>query len=508
MSNHLAYEPHIRQLVDEYRSRVGRIHPDYFNEVSGWSRPTSYRDKCLPYDSWRSLRMLQEVGCYLYEQCPTVHSAISKMVSYVVSSGHKYTVVKKDLPPKIRRGVSVSDSIVSEIKAIIDITMENAYPGGWQAMQEESVVRLYREGEYFRRLFVTEDGVQVRFIEPMYIQSPHDDANKDIDLGIVSAPGDAVNVVGFWHKTQDEEGLDKFTELSAKEVQHAKQGVDANDPRGIPLLWTTYCHSNRIKEVDIAMCELAITQSSYSVIRQHDATISMKGIKDIARGFSERKEENDGRPVPGSEVDAKGFTFEFPSMDVDARSFIEIIQQQQRHIAGILDMPEFVLSTDASSGNRASLVSAEGPFDRRIQREQAHLGNLDIEVLWRAVQKFQGWSESRLKAVRRIIKIEPRFPRAASRDQHKTAEMYRSLTEAGFMSPQAAVANLDEDYEVVQAQIDAHNKAYPERKVAESEKPEQLQQGMDALPGKGLPADSSKLKRDMSKAAKPSQIKK
>jgi len=245
------------------------------------------------------------------------------------------------------------------------------------------------------------------------------------------------------------------------------------------------------------MCELAITQSSYSVIRQHESTITSQAIKDIARGFNDRKtEQNEGRPVPGSEVDAKGFTFEFPSMDVDARSFIEIIQQQQRHIAGILDMPEFVLSTDASSGNRASLVSAEGPFDRRIQREQAHLGNLDVEVLWRSVQSMEGWSDARLKSVRRAVKIEPRYPRAASRDEHKIAEMQRSLIEAGLRSPQQGIADLDGDYDIVQSQIEAHNTRFPDRKVAsvgEQEAP---------VPGE-QPTDPGQLK----KAKKPSQIK-
>ena len=510
MTNHLDYELAIRRHVDAYGRRLAHVSPDYMSEIAGWSRPVSYRDKCLPYDSYQTLRTLQEVGCYLHEYCPTIRSAISKMVSYTVSSGHKYTVVKRDLPPKLRRGISVSDSVVKEIKSIIDYTMETAYPGGWQAMEEESIVRLYREGEYFRRLFSTDQGVQVRFIEPMYIQSPGDDPNRERDLGIITAPGDVVDVKGFWYKTADDNGQDVYTELSAADVQHAKQGVDANDPRGIPILWTTYCHSNRIKEVDTAMCELAITQSSYAVVRQHESTITSQSIRQIAEGFSKRKEEeNDGRPVPGSEVDAKGFHFEFPSMDVDARSFIEIIQQQQRHIAGILDMPEFVLTTDASSGNRASLVSAEGPFDRRIQREQAQLGSLDVDVLWRAVQLYQGWSDSRLNAVRRAVKIEPRFPRAASRDQHKIAEMLRSLTEAGFKSPQQAIADLDEDYDVVQAQIEKHNAMHPGRKAGVNTKEMQQDEPTQDSQSRPNPENPSatKTERDFASAQKPSQIK-
>jgi len=461
----------VKQAIDFWKSSVQSVDGDYAFETMGWTRPgNQHNDKCLPYDDFRSMRQLQKIGCYLFEQCPTVKSAISKMVSYVVSAGHTYSVVRKTVPKKVSRGISVSDAVLEEIKVIVAHTMDTCYPGGWRSMQEESIIRLYREGEYFRRIFVTADDVQVRFIEPAHIKSPSDDPKQNVDLGIITSPGDAVDVTGYWLMGYDDKGNRNWTALPASEVQHAKQGVDANDPRGVPVLWTTYCQSERMKSINEAMCKLAVTQAAYAVVRQYDNSITLDRMRDIASGFNAAKAENGGTPIPGTEVEAKGFSFEFPSMDVDARSFVEIIQQQQRDVAGILDMPEFMLSADASSGNRASLVSAEGPFDRRVQREQAALGRLDTEVLWAAVQSYMGWSDERTSRVRSVVSIEAKAPRPSSRDEHKQAQMLLGLVEAGLKSPQSAIAELGGEYAATQTQIDYHNETFPDRQVGQGER--------------------------------------
>ena len=125
------------------------------------------------------------------------------------------------------------------------------------------------------------------------------------------------------------------------------------------------------------------------------------------------------------------------------------------------------------------------------------------------MQLNQGWSDSRLNAVRRAVKIEPRFPRAASRDQHKIAEMLRSLTEAGFKSPQQAIADLDEDYDVVQAQIEKHNAMHPGRKAGVNTKEMQQDEPTQDSQSRPNPENPSatKTERDFASAQKPSQIK-
>jgi len=456
----------INTELQRYIEQLARVRADYRQEVQGWHQVggSNGLGKGLPYNSFETFRQIQRTGCRLYRDCDTIQSVVSKMVSYVVSSGHTYGVSARKVPGTISR-VRVSKRLVDEIKAIIDITMDTAYPGGWQAMQEESVVRLYREGEFFRRIFTGDDSLDVRFIEPEYIRPRPKDPDGNVHLGILTADGDAVTVKGYqyWKPTRDNYSLDdeNFIVLDASEVQHAKQGVDANDPRGIPILWVTDCRAKRMDEVDEAMCELAVTQASYAVIRQYDNSVTIEHMREIARGFQAEKERNEGRPVPGTEVEAKGFEFQFPSMESDPGKFVEIIRQQQRQIGGLLDMPEFLVSSDARTGNRASLVSAEGPFDRRVQRDQRKLANHDIELLWRSVQAHKGWDEAALKEYRKVVKIEPRFPLAASRDHNKEADTLVKLVDKRLKSHQQAIAQLGGDYEITQSQIEEHQAAYP-----------------------------------------------
>lgn len=449
-------DQHLLRLSD----RLRRVSSDYLAEVSGWTRTGAQSAKSLPYHDWNSFRAIQTASAALYDDCPTVRSVVGKMVSYCVSSGHTYGVSQRFVPGTLSSR-KPSKRLLDEIEAIVEMTLDAAYPGGWQAMQEESMLRLMKEGEFFRRIFESDGLAVVRFIEPSNIRPPRLDSDGNRDLGLITDPLDAVTVVGYWLHTPP----DKYKKVLATEIQHAKYGVDANDPRGVSPFWSAVCHSQRIKEVDVAMCELAITQASYAVIRQYETGVTIDNLRRIASSFESRKTDNAGRPVPGSEVDARGFQFQFPSADVNSAAFIEIIAQQQRFIGGLVDMPEFMVSADARTGNRASLITAEGPFDRRIQRDQRRLANHDVDLLWRSVQTMKRWSDDELMAWRRVIKIEPRFPKAASRDLPKEAASIINQVAAGLKSPQQGCSELGVDYDLMQSQLDRHNEDYPGRAV-------------------------------------------
>ena len=92
----------------------------------------------------------------------------------------------------------------------------------------------------------------------------------------------------------------------------------------------------------------------------------------------------------------------------------------------------------------------------RDRREQASIGAFDVEVLWKSVQSIKGWSDERLARVRRIVKIETKYPRASTRDESRTAKMLIDLVDSGLKSPQSAIAELGGEYEMTQSQIDEY----------------------------------------------------
>ena len=121
----------INLIIDRMRARSLNVSSDYIFEAYGWHKPSFNKSsgKILPYTSWSELRAIQRLGGYLYENCPTMRSAINKMVSYVVSSGHRYELGIREVPSSMT-SFKVGKKLIPEIRSIIELTMESAYPGG------------------------------------------------------------------------------------------------------------------------------------------------------------------------------------------------------------------------------------------------------------------------------------------------------------------------------------------------------------------------------------------
>lgn len=439
-------------FASQYMNRMQMVSQDYLFERLGWAGSTGKVNKCLPYSNEKAVFDLQRVGCWLYNACPIVRSATEKFVSFVIGSGHGYNVAfREGLPPG---GVTVDDTTLQQIRWSIQWTMENCYPGGWLALQEETVRRWLREGEVFRRVFNTADGSRVRFVEPYTIrQAPGDDIPGI--MGVISEPGDAASVIGFWHnpKVETSSRREDFVELSSASVQYLKYGVDANDPRGVGPFPMVLCSSDRIRTISVAMNELALTQSSYAVVRQYDNVVTADEMRRIASGFRAADEENGNQREFGKEVDAKGFKFEFPSMGIDPKNFIEIISQEIRFIAGVLDMPEFVLMSATGAGSRAGNVSAEGPFARRIARDQNKIGQMDVELMWSSARSMLGWSEEMYRNIRRAVRITPQFPVAYTRDILKDTQAVVLQVENKLLSRQSGSEKLGNDWPTTLGEI-------------------------------------------------------
>lgn len=430
----------------QYAERMALLADDYIQERLGWSGYGADQSKGIPYAGDQNMVFtLQRVGCYLYNSCPTIRSAVEKFISFVVGSGHTYDVSLRENVPK--NGLTVDDSTLDMVRWAVQWTQENCYPDGWLALQEESIRRYLREGEVFRHKFTSANGLQVRFIEPYQIQQKPG-SNVPGEFGIVKSEGDATQVKSYWYLRNPSLGSSEqnFESLSATKVQHLKYGVDGNDPRGISPFPMVTCHSKRIKLIDMAMVELALTQSSYAVVRQYDNVVSATEMRRIAEGFRAGDTNEAGERQFGKEVDAKGFTLDFPHASVDPANFIAIIDQEKCFIAGVLDMPDFVLLSSSGGGSRASNVAAEGPFARRIAREQVKLGILDVELLWSAVGSLMNWTDRQVIEYRKHIQINPSFPVAYTRDILKDTQAVKLQVEGKFLSRQGAAEKLQNNW--------------------------------------------------------------
>lgn len=435
-------------MISDYYNRLSAIAKDWCEEHRGWN---SYhmQEKHVPhYGDQAVLGNLQQDGQYLYYACPVIRSAVEKFISYVVFSGHTYDVLEYETKPST--AASVTKQQLKEMKWIIEWTQENCFPGGWQAMQEETVRRWLVVGEAFREHTYSNESLVVRFPEPYQVrQKPGIEVPGK--MGIVFDEDDAASVRGYWVNRRPAGGsrAEDFDYVPSSKMQHIKYGVDANDLRGVGPFPMLKCHSVRIRNTDVAMVELALTQSQYAVVRQHDNIMTVDKIRKIAEGFKDAQKDDSGVRTFGKEVDAKGFKFEFPSMGVNPMNFVEIIAQEVRFIAGVLDMPEFILLTSAGEGSRAGIVSAEGPFARRIGREQVRFSYYDIQLLWESIRRYYGWTYAQMREMKKAVKIVPNFPLPYTRDILKDTQAVVEQVKIGLSSKRQGRERLGNDNEQV-----------------------------------------------------------
>lgn len=467
------------QIMEQLSNRLGGLSRQSMCQ-SGWNGFGTFGywedgGKRLPYYDATSMDHMYRVGFELW-RFPIIRAMIEHLVSYCVAKGHKYI-------PQRKTGKSVTQSTLTRIEGAIEDVMEEVDLGnatGWYLLQEETVRRHYRDGQWFRKFGFHSDGrLWVRFIEPLdirppsFMQSTVATAGPPEELrmvnvggqivpvvgrqvwhgefGVVTDLADACTILGYWRRRIRQNGeLGKISEYSfepAANIQSGKAGVDMNDPRGVPAFWDVYCHCKQLEEVINAMVELAITQSSFAAVYTHKAATTADALRNIAKQTQKMVQENDGRPNPGQIVHVKGAELELPGMSVRATQYVELIQSLQRILGNVYGIPEFMATGDANTGNRSSLIAAEGPFALRVQREQKNQSVHDVELMWLAVARKLGWSQSKLASVQSSVRIRAEYPTAAIRDWAKEMSVMLELYKQGVVSAQQINRRMDVDDE-------------------------------------------------------------
>jgi hypothetical protein len=438
--------------------------------------------KSLPYFDQHSLEKMQSVGFRLWRD-PNVQTAIKALTTYVVYKGWWYAI-------SVREGQEYTPQKLALIKSVHTDLIENVSLGtqrGWFFLQQESYIRFLRDGEFFRRWFIPDGTLQVRFIEVNDIRQPPSMRNvinreslpfellAQLDpkvpdeppgeLGIVTMPGDAATEIGYWHRirlTRDDLD-DRYEFLPSTRVQHAKCDVDSNDPRGVPAFYDAVCPTSQAQDVAEAMNELAVKQSKYGVVVKHKAMNRREAIQGLVS--AKTREMNDQMSTMGRsphEHHLKNADIEMHAMKAQARNYVEVIQQDQRTIGGMRQIPEFMISNDANTGNRSSLLAATSPFGRRVATDQKQLWFYDQQLQWNAIVSLLDWQEATAMSAKRRVQITVTFPISESKDPEKDARTQIELREDGVISRQEQRRRLDIDHPQMEQELAAENTQTPE----------------------------------------------
>ena len=457
-----------RDIVERFDQRFERLSAKFLQTEYGYDAFTLRSEtgkRCLPYRCDGTLAKVRNAGRWLAMK-PTIIAASQKLISYVIAAGHTYRFEPRTLAIGNRRLLKQQERAAEQLTRRLALELERLF---WYGIQEETYSRLLRDGEVFRRIWDTPLGIDLTFIEPELFLNPTSfdriinfsevpldvvvrirHANRIVGtLGIVDDGQDVRKAIGYWQKVPHghSDGGDGWLWVDGDKIQHLKDGVDSNDPRGVPRFYWALCHVVGIDEINGAMIDLALVQAEHAAVYNFDQNTFISDIDKIAHNRQIRQDENEGRPLPPGVTHAKGFRIEIPGMDIAAKDNIEVVQQQQRFIGNLTDLPEFMVTSDANTGNRSSLVAAEGPFDRRVQREQHRAFQYDQAILWRMVETL-GTSEE----LRMTYRIRADFPIAHSRDRAKDVQSELGLVAAKLKSRRQARATLNINH--IQAELD------------------------------------------------------
>ena len=407
----------------------------------------------LAYETEAELDKIRNTTRYLATENEFALNAHENRISYIVGSGHIYTVTAKP-------DMEVDPALIDQVNTVInDFIRLNQ----WQRRQQEIVRRRDRDGEAFLRFFPDAEGaLRVRFVEPERIRNRQDEKDDNAKFGIIFAPVDAETAVKYIvHKSADDPDP---AVVDAKHIQHRKANVDTTSPRGLPLLYPVRKNLARAEKLLTNMGHLAGIRSAIAMIRKHVQGSAAK-IQDYASGMADIQTTNSTtgvvrdykRYAPGTILDApNSVDYDFPTHQTDIASFVVALQAELRAIASRLVMAEFMLSSDASNANYASTMVAEGPTVKMFEREQADMILDDLDVIRMAI----GTAAAAGKVdenVLKLVDIDVEAPQVRTRDNLAESQSDAILSTARVLSRQTMAARHGLNYETEQANMDAED---------------------------------------------------
>lgn len=437
MSTNLSFPFNRGEILEKIGSEY-----DYLHRTLGWVKfdgGTNMDQKFVPYSSLEELNKVQGIGNKLYYHSMTAQVIIRNLINYIVGKGHTYTV-------RPRAGANVRNEDTMRFQRNVDDFCESAV---WPIVQEDFYKRLFRTGESIQYLEPVDGMLDVSWIEPFHLkqqeEAPFGIKFKEVrDVPRASMPEEFyIGSVG--------ENPKKETSVN---IHFCKRGVDINDPRGIPMLWLAYGEAKEIDILHQALTQVMITVAENSVVWESDpGSATPKQVADIASALDEHNtarfengHDNDaGRTsIPPAGTKVKNF-----GADVATDAWISAIASKERRIGVVANVPEFILTGDAETGNRSSLISAEGPMHRSIDRE-AHTGSLcEVHVIAKAIaaaeDKFTDVSWQR--EFKRNFHIEPHIPLPSTENEAQRSDRLLKEFVAGLLDAEGFCRGVNRNYE-------------------------------------------------------------
>ncbi|MFM8218756.1 MAG: phage portal protein, partial [Planctomycetaceae bacterium] len=339
--------------------------------------------------------------------------------------------------------------------------------------------RVREDGEAFVQLAPHRRGAcRLRFLEPEQITEPArprpledwlqigGEFVSSWSFGVHTRADDPTDPLGY-HVVHDNQGRD-WSYLPATEVEHIKRNVPRNAKRGVSDLLAIQGDLEREARLRRNTAEGAALQAAIAWILQPSSRESLGGGLPAAEmprtvigpQVNGTRYEPVKRYPPGTILrPSAGLEYKPGPLGAERMPhFLQVMQALLRSIGLRWNMPEYLISGDASNASYASTLVAEAPFVKAREADQQFYRRHVQSLLWKALRlawqagleqpPHRDWPQ-----LLRGLDVQVELPAVASRDPLALAQTQALQLAAGWLSKRTAAAQAGLDYELEQRQL-------------------------------------------------------
>jgi hypothetical protein len=256
---------------------------------------------------------------------------------------------------------------------------------------KEFVKRTLRDGEQFSRFFEpsdpAEDVLKMRFIDANEIE----DINKDHSYGIETDPDDVEKVLNYYRRYKDDNGVERTEAIPGDEVMHTKIGVDSNVKRGVSYLVPVAEYITKYKgwlDDRITLNKIRTMFNLIGEVQGAGTPAEAKGkFEDVTNSSASTTDPNKKLPKSGSVLMTKGINWKFEGLNINAGDTKDDGRSILLMIAAGTNLPEYMVTGDASNASYSSTMIAESPGVKEFEDWQDFFG-AEFQKIYRRVINY------------------------------------------------------------------------------------------------------------------------
>lgn len=455
---------------------------EYLNDEPGWGgqNVAAYlvsRDRggnAPTFSTDQELAGIRGASRIICDASVNAKCALQNLTNYVIGTGFKYSIVDKN---RIVKPGEEPTPLAKDAMRIIDEFLQRT-KYGTAKRRKRLLWQQRRDGEVFVTLWHVGMGkAEYRVTDPGFFITPFDTRALDDQyptpdgspsswsFGVHTPDDDYEHHIGYYAQYSDSSA--DYEYFDQTRIVHSRINVDDAIKRGLSDFYWVYTSLSDASKLLRNGVRGAAVLSAIAAIVEHPQGTDAEQVNSFKSGSSVSNYTEPTRRGGRTQYVHKynsGSILHVPngqkyqpsplaSTGV-ASSIIEIEQAVLRIIGSNWCMPEFMISSDASNNNYASILVSGSPFVKFVEAVQAECQEDDEALLWKVLgiaNEAGQFARGRdLESIKEEIEIKVESPQASIKDETKEHQNNEILSRNGLLSDRtwATKAGLDYDQEV------------------------------------------------------------